>query len=1052
VVAGDGSRQARTLVGVLGAMVRGALQDAQLRVVHDLLLRGDLASESLSTATDAATSLSYALIDNPTAQDAAQGNNVASLLSRLLEPGTSDELGVRAASAACTALIHRNRSCQDEADTAGLVGRLLVLVSGRAGKLPEITLVGAITALGVMCVAHPVNQAAVRAAGGVQTLVNLVGFSRYDAVRHRACWTLGCLAAHNEPLRAYIVITGGARAAIALLPTHVDHDADLPAQRQVVLVLASIRAYTLGHLEGQLDALAAGIFTRLINLIENSPALVAAGACETLAVVLQGRAASQASRRIESVKLLADVLKRTYDDDFGGSGALGHRPLASQGESGRAGGRETLHGADDGRVSPPSARARAQQRSALSPSDRLDSTNVRRRQRDGSAGAAPVGLGGTLCGAICRAMADLTTGDSECATAAVTDCGALDLLRKLAMLDHEEHADVVGAAFAAMSALSPIGSETVQEVMFQGMPFSGVDLMLRFVEDFVATTPEPSAFRALGAAFGGLAGAAAGDFEKSREDKVSTRMGERIGFGVRPVLHLLNAIVAQAPHEWSSMSRPETRWHGAGWRRQQGLVRQPPGMQEALVGMGAMLCCLTELDDEATRLQQQGNYARLSKGELAPLIGILALEGEAAYTALACLILMIDNDEKVTTAASVVEALGETNPRSGATGFADLARLLSAMDDPAGAEEAPELADHSCQLMQAGMGLIIRLLERTAAHTKDVAAAQLKVESCKGRERERLLEARGTPFVHLLTGLVSRFLPFEHRAQHHSAEVDLRGALCEAGVLSGAVAALRKPGALLGSAVSLTTLDALTGMFRDHAASQEAAHDAGLIAPLVQLVREGVRPTKIRALSTLAAFVARNGQIRAAVGAVNVIPDIVRLILPRTNDQTREGGAAKRRNAVATGIFDAEILQSALVALAHLAAANITNQFAIMRSGGVVALAAIVGKVVVSHRGWVVASGRDREARGGSWRCCPVDNRCAKHRERPTLFGESVRTLAERILFELSAGNQRTSDAVRQAKDAVQNGEISYERPDLWDDWQSGALARRRREVSIEVQ
>ena len=285
-------------------------------LLESLFYEAGLASDDLRVCKRAAENLRLAVADNKRAQNAAREAGVMPLLSRLLQPETTDDDTVRAACVAIYTLAHRNPGCQDAGGTAGIVSRLLVLLGGGAGALHEQTLIDACTALGILCLGHYANQATAYRVGGVEILVAIAAYSRFEEGRMRACFTLGCLAAANPALRSSIIQAGGVRAAVALLPPHAPREYHDDARtRKRLHALSALRDLVLGHQEAQLDALAAGAFEQLVALIRDRQGPncheIAGSACDTIAAVLAGRAQSQFDLRCGGgILILKEVIEQ----------------------------------------------------------------------------------------------------------------------------------------------------------------------------------------------------------------------------------------------------------------------------------------------------------------------------------------------------------------------------------------------------------------------------------------------------------------------------------------------------------------------------------------------------------------------------------------------------------------------------------------------------------------------------------------------------------------------------------------------------------------------
>ena len=289
-------------------------------LLDKLFSENGLASQNLRVATDAAKSLRWAVVDNKVLQQEAREAGAMPLLARLLQPELTDDAAVRAACVAIYTLSHRNHGCQDAGGTTDIVPRLLVLLGGGAGPLAEQTQVDVCTALGLLCVGHRANQAAAHRHGAVEVLISIAGYGRHEEGRLRACFTLGCMSAANPALRSAIVMAGGVRAAVALLPPHAPphgHDA-ADVRRKRLQALAALRDMTLGHRAGQLDAISSGALPLLLHLLREHP-LVAASAAETLSAVLAGDDDTQRELKIShGMHELTTQLVRC--DDGKGSG------------------------------------------------------------------------------------------------------------------------------------------------------------------------------------------------------------------------------------------------------------------------------------------------------------------------------------------------------------------------------------------------------------------------------------------------------------------------------------------------------------------------------------------------------------------------------------------------------------------------------------------------------------------------------------------------------------------------------------------------------------
>ena len=224
--------------------------------IDKLFTEAGLASNDLRVCTRAAESLKWATADNKRAQDLARKAGALPLLSRLLQPDMTDDGAVKAACGAIYTLARFNPGCQDAGGEADAVSKLLVLLGGAAGPLHEETLVTALKALALLCRGHASNQAAFHRAGGVDTVVAIAAYSRFESGRLHACFALGCNGNANPGLRAEIIRAGGVRAALALLPPHapLGLESDVELKRKRLQALAALRGMLLNSLPGQLDA------------------------------------------------------------------------------------------------------------------------------------------------------------------------------------------------------------------------------------------------------------------------------------------------------------------------------------------------------------------------------------------------------------------------------------------------------------------------------------------------------------------------------------------------------------------------------------------------------------------------------------------------------------------------------------------------------------------------------------------------------------------------------------------------------------------------------
>ena len=401
----------------------------QRAIFDDLILTlgSKLAAPDVAVACEAAQKLAFAILRNREAQTEAIASGAPELLDRLLDPSQTTVDALLAASRAAVFLVHHGRDdvhikAQDAMGKVGAVERLVGFVSGDAGVLPEDAMVACCTALGVICVSHAINQSVAHRQGAVGALVHLVAFSRYDQVRHRACFALICLAASNAPLRSYIISSGGLRAIASLLDQTENEE-------HLIHAMASVRAFTLGHLEGQLDALAAGVHDDCLSRMSlgglpvllkqlDDPTIaasafreisllaqVASAACETLTSIIQGRAKSQNRlRREEGIQGLVAVLPRAIQMIDAGRGRG-----AKQGQE------KAVRDAEE------------------------------------------------LCACACRSIDFLATGDAECQSAVIAADG-LRWLMQLADL-RKQPLHVGNAAFGAIAALTPVGNARNQALV-----------------------------------------------------------------------------------------------------------------------------------------------------------------------------------------------------------------------------------------------------------------------------------------------------------------------------------------------------------------------------------------------------------------------------------------------------------------------------------------------------------------------------------------------------------------------------------------------------------
>ena len=679
-----GSRQKPTLP-VLGKLSQRIIFDDQL-----LTLGSRLAATDLKVACAAAKNLGYALLRNASAQREAIRYGIPELLDRMFDPDKTDLDAVSAATRTLIFLIHHGRSdvnvhAQDAMGLAGAVERLVHLVSGGAGPLPESAMADVCTALAVVCARHPVNQNRAQSMGAVEALISLVGFSRYEHVRHRACFALGSLAASNAPLRSYIVMQGGVRTAASMLDQTED-------EVSIMHTLAAIRALSLGHLEGQLEALATGVHDACLARLHGVPR-VAAAACETLACILQGSASSQKRLRGGAgVRGLVEVLPRVIEDlDALVTGGIvvdadGNPVRGADGQHVKI---DRLLEHANGYVGPHNQIMDCSGKPLVGKDDKplraLPPAPTQAGYGRGDAGGAATPLE-DLCATTCRAIDALATGDGACQSAIVHFGGLRWLLKLAKATPPSYHPEIINAAFGAIAALAPVGHSEHQQLVLDG---GGVTLMLQAIERWEEQ---------LGGAVYRCLAAFVQDRPAERK-RVADALG-RDSELIRLLLLTLRVHGKQLPMR---------NWLGEVHR--EGSEEIDISQDELLDG-GDSRAAKESVVALATLItvflahgygRESVAHARLSAHELLPLLRMLPVEGETAHSAIACMLQLINTEavppSEVLNAMQLFESQG----------LKDLIRLLAGPDDPIDQDEDAGEQEPQAQLIQAAMTLVTTL-------------------------------------------------------------------------------------------------------------------------------------------------------------------------------------------------------------------------------------------------------------------------------------------------------------------------------------------------------
>lgn len=875
----------------------------QTATLEDLFGGAGMVSAVLSERIKSAKTLRYAVTNNEDAQNAALRADAFQLLSHSLT-GEADANAAAAALEACVAIISGNHRSQLEARTSGVLNRIAaILSSSGGGNYSERLLLAACTALGVACVGQGNSQELAQGLGCIKSLIALAQHSPFLSVRQRSLFALGCLGADNAAVRSHIVMAGGLRATLALLPARVAHK-DASAQVSCLQTLAALRGLTNAHPEAQLDVIAAGGYALIAQLIRpSSPNHVAAAACQTLGVLCRGISHTRQRLQAEvAVRDLGAVLARLEDADADGARAIG-----------------------------------------------------------GVAGESPSSQD-AFCAAACAAVGTISAGDPFCQQAASTS-GAVGSLLSLSRATHrdvlvsdaaiEALASVIGGDEGRQQVASASGlvSTLVRRVQAEQRRMErqrvGGRLLPPLRSGLFSAAPAhvpPLSDRACpGAVFGLLAALCDADASARHEVLRSVEPGAWVW------LHMLRVRLNEIPAE---LCPPLQGVPFRGHPTTSGLAAAREA-EEAAAALATLVGCLAAHDDgnllpssasesppsvespptaesrpsesptpapstlaqptpaqpqlRAEYLADDGSSARpLTPYEIGPLVAMIRTEGEVARAAIACLLQLLSPGRAADSTHEDGGGLGQ-----GAGGFRvapqTVIKALQGVDS--GGVFSYDAPLEASSPSSDALADLVRLLGAPAvtsdpsesssqAHLRQAAAAltlqiRTSVPSVCG-----LLLAAGAPqaLVHSLSA--------------------------PKGSPPGAA-----PDAMAGSAAALTSLAALSALINGDRSSQDAAREAGALPALLGLLRTGCHDARLRALHCLASLAARNPATREAVRAANGLQVVVSLFSPR--ESLGRGGAHHH------------LADHAAIALTHLTASCYDNQRLVEEAGGVVALACL---------------------------------------------------------------------------------------------------------------
>ena len=948
--------------------------------LDQLFEEAGLASSNLKVATNAAKRLRWAVADNQFLQQAAREAGAMPLLSRLLQAEATDDAAVRSACIAIYTLTHRNPGCQDAAGAADIVPRLLVLLGGGAGPLAERTQVDVCTALGLLCVGHRANQAAAHRHGAVELLVAIAAYSRHEEGRLRACFALGCLSAANPSLRSAIVMAGGVRAAVALLPPHAPaHDsANARVRNKRLQALAALRDLTLGHTSGQLDAIAAGALDLVLKLLRDSPT-VAASAVTTLSALLGG----------------THDIQRTYKSTYG------IRELTM-----------LLKRCDDGKSS-------SKKEPAEPPSERE-----------------------VLCASVCRAIETLACGDKECQTMTGVELRprgdekpsahrlptALESLLSLAGADENEplrHPEVRTAALGAINAC--IGGPSAwcvancEKVLASG----GVEAMLHamlpekkhksYEEDEKVDDAIP------GSAYGGLA--ALVSYHNGVTDKVlhayakrvrgkmaravttsgytdafelsvtHTTVVERLFKKLRKRLRNHQALPAPddpavdsdsplaplAAFEENRMAREQRRAASeaaTGIASLIGVLVDKAG-EETAAAKEAVEAADKEADEEKAAAHRRKAAAcrekagRISEGvpleehHVQPLLWTLDLTAEAARAAITCMMQLLKH--RVLTVRTLVRAMSfEKNEYGVGRGFVALVQRL-----------VP--AHHWRRL-----GTISELPHMPTPDEQKAYEAYEKTDPAA---------ASSEKLAHAASALLIAISDCGSRPNDAKAGIPYaRKMLHEAGAAAKLAGALRTPSAMIGTEGFQIQITAFGCAVNSYPPAQDAAAKHDAVRALMHLLRHGCMDTRMRCLNALSNLIAGHSSNRDNVRWQGGIKDICELVRPTG---VPEGAASH-----------------AIVALLHLASNDTDGQNEIEAAGGLAAIGAFwMHHVHEKERASGEPSARVVLESSGSYSLRPVHSvyeldRLTDEQRARRQYAEAMINVAERALYEMAFNHE----------------------------------------------